>query len=52
MGDYAGKPGKGYAKVLEINAQLIFRRAFIDIARQKGWNDPDILMEQNRITVP
>jgi hypothetical protein len=97
-GDYAGKPGKGYAKVLEelwtevsptaaywrqtrvlqdnriharetdlskyafretpvtgpvtINAQLIFRRAFKEIARQKGWNDPDILMEQIRITVP
>ena len=98
MGEYAGKPGKGYAKVLEelwtevsptgaywrqtrvlqdnriharetdlskyefretpatgpvtINARLIFRRAFTEIARQKGWNDPDILMEQIRITVP
>ena len=96
--DYAGKPGKGYAKVLEelwtevsptaaywrqtkvlqdnrihaletdvseyefrqtsaagpvtVETKLIFRRAFKEIAQQKGWNDPDILMEQSRITVP
>ena len=96
-GDYSGKPGKGYAKVLQelwteisptaaywrqtriiqdnriharetdvsdyefatsdsgavqIKASLIFRRAFRQIAVQKGWNDPDILMEQTQIILP
>lgn len=32
-----------------INARLIFRRAFYELARQKGWNDPDILMKHETI---
>ncbi len=97
-GDYAGLPGKGYAKVLQelwtevsptiaywrqttilsdnrlgarktdlsnyefktsegggpvtVTAKLIFRRAFIALSEQKGWDVPDILMNQVSITVP
>ncbi len=95
-GDYAGLPGKTYAKVLQdewtgemptaaywrpvrvvedtrlaafatdvsrytfqapeprpvtIETRLIFRRAYQQLMQQKGWTDPDILMEQNRITL-
>jgi len=96
--DYAGRPGKGYAKILEelwteisptaaywrqtvlrgdtripalatditqyefhapkdsgpstIEAKLIFRRAFKELARQKKWHTRDILMEERRIVVP
>ncbi len=91
-GDYAGYPGKTFAKVLRddltgemptaafwrpvtivedtriaafatdstrflfslaegetvnVTVQLIYRRAFYDLMQQKGWNDPDIIMEEN-----
>ena len=95
--DYAGRPGKGYAKVLEelwsgtyptaaywrqttlredtrieakatdethyefrapagpgavtVRAKLIYRRAFKDLARQKGWELKDIPMEQAEAVV-
>ncbi len=42
-------PPQGTATV---NVRLIFRRAFSELAQQKGWNDPDILMEQNTLQVP
>ena len=35
-----------------IDASLIFRRAFYDLIQQKGWNTPDILMEQKVIELP
>jgi hypothetical protein len=35
-----------------IKARLLFRRAFQQLAELKGWNDPDILMEAETITVP
>ena len=38
--------------IVTINASLIFRRAFFDIMQQKGWNTPDILMEQKIIELP
>ena len=93
--DYAGRPGRGYAKILEemwtevaptvaywmptilredtripalasdvshyefevpapgvlarVRARLIFRRAFRQIARWKGWQDADVVM--NDVTV-
>ena len=95
--DYAGRPGKAYAKVLEelwtevsptaaywrqtkvkhdsriparasdvtryefrapasgnviVDASLIFRRAFIELARQKGWDITDIVMNSAMIKVP
>ncbi len=34
-----------------INVRLLFRRAFQQIAAEKGWNDPDIVMETTTITV-
>jgi hypothetical protein len=95
-GDYAGVPGKTFAKVLrdewtgetpttafwrevtiaedtriaamvtdtthytfdapagaiKVNVRLLFRRAFYELAQQKGWNDPDLLMEQETLNVP
>lgn len=99
-GDLAGKPGKGFAKVLRdvksgqspvasywkqalivsdnripafatdistyafaapvrggevsVKARLIFRRAFKDLADQKGWTVPDIIMAEtdDNIDVP
>jgi hypothetical protein len=96
--DYAGRPGRGYAKVLEelwteispsaaywrqtviredtrlparatdvssyvfqsppaggavtVKTRLIFRRAFKELAGQKGWQDPDILMNEISLIVP
>jgi hypothetical protein len=34
-----------------IKARLIFRRAFQQLAEQKGWDDPDIVMEEATIVV-
>ncbi len=95
-GNYAGRPGKSFAKVLrdewsgeaptaaywrpvtivedtrlaafatdvtryvfdlpsgqagQVQARLWFRRAFQAVAEQKGWNDPDILMEEATLRV-
>ncbi len=95
-GDYAGQPGKAYAKILrdewtgevptaaywrpvtivednrlaafetdasrytfkapasgaaKVEARLLFRRAFQKLAEEKGWDDPDILMEEATLTV-
>jgi hypothetical protein len=35
----------------QVKVQLYFRRAFQELAKQKGWDDPDILMEENTIRV-
>lgn len=35
-----------------VNVRLWFRRSFYELAKQKGWNDPDLLMEQETIQVP
>ena len=35
-----------------VEARLIFRRAFYDLMQQKGWDAPDILMEQTSAAVP
>jgi hypothetical protein len=96
-GNYAGQPGRGYAKILQdewtgesptaaywrpvsivtdtrlaafatdtsrytfaapangvvtVEAHLIFRRAFQQLAEQKGWTDPDIVMEEETVVVP
>jgi hypothetical protein len=37
---------------LTVNIRLIFRRAFYELMQQKGWNDPDILMEQETLQIP
>lgn len=96
--DYAGRPGRGYAKILEemwteisptaaywnptvlredtripalatdisnwgftvpdsggpvtVQARLIFRRAFRALQKQKGWDAPDILMNQATMVAP
>lgn len=40
------------AGAITVNVRLIFRRAFYDLMQQKGWSDPDILMEHETIQVP
>jgi hypothetical protein len=95
-GNYAGRPGKSFAKVLkdewtgetptaaywrpvtivadtrlaalatdttrytfdlaageaaQVNVRLVFRRAFEELAKQKGWDDPDILMAESTMQV-
>ena len=35
-----------------VNVRLMFRRAFYDLMQQKGWDDPDILMEHETIQIP
>jgi len=39
------------AKIAEVEVRLIFRRAFYELAKIKGWDDPDILMEEATIHV-
>jgi hypothetical protein len=41
-------PAEGSATV---EARLIFRRAFQQLMEQKGWDDPDIVMEEETIVV-
>lgn len=41
-------PAKGQAT---IEARLVFRRAFQKLMEQKGWDVPDILMEEEKIVV-
>jgi len=36
---------------ITVEARLIFRRAFQELMEQKGWDDPDILMEEETISV-
>ncbi len=35
-----------------INVRLLYRRAFYDLMKQKGWNDPDILMAYETLHIP
>jgi hypothetical protein len=35
-----------------VEVTLLFRRAFIELMEQKGWDVPDILMEHERVRVP
>jgi hypothetical protein len=46
--EFAIPPGSG---LLRVRSRLIFRRAFKALARQKGWDDADILMEQAETVV-
>lgn len=36
---------------ITVKAQLIYRRAFQQLMAWKGWNDPDIMMEEETITL-
>jgi hypothetical protein len=35
-----------------VHIRLLFRRAFDELAHLKGWDDPDILMEEATIQLP
>ncbi len=36
---------------ITIQARLIFRHAYYELMKQKGWNSPDILMEDSTVAV-
>jgi hypothetical protein len=38
-------------KAAQVNVRLVFRRAFQDLMKLKGWTDPDILMEEENMRV-
>lgn len=38
-------------KTVTLRIRLLYRRAFQKLADQKGWNDPDILMKEQTITI-
>jgi hypothetical protein len=40
------------SEYVRVHVQLLFRRAFYDLAQQKGWSDPDIVMEAMTIELP
>jgi len=44
---FESKPGK-----ILVSVELLFRRAFLELMDQKGWDVPDILMESQRIELP
>lgn len=37
---------------INVEAQLIFRRAYYELMQQKGWETPDIMMESISVSVP
>jgi hypothetical protein len=37
---------------VEVEVTLLYRRAFIELMDQKGWNVPDLIMEQQVLHVP
>jgi len=39
-------------KGARINVTLLFRRAYLELAEQKGWNIPDIIMEEETVILP
>jgi hypothetical protein len=39
---FEGDPSESY----KIHVQLLYRRAYQELMQQKGWTDPDILMEE------
>ncbi len=46
----AGSDAAASAEVI-VHVRLIFRRSYQKLAQQKGWNDPDILMQEATITI-
>ena len=36
---------------LTVDVKLLFRRAFIDLMRQKNWSVPDIVMEHASVAI-
>jgi hypothetical protein len=39
-------------ELARVEVKLFFRRAFVNLMEQKGWGVPDILMEEQSITIP
>jgi hypothetical protein len=37
---------------ITVSVRLIYRRGFYELMKQKGWTDPDIVMEETTIPVP
>lgn len=45
-------PSGTMSETSEVSATLLFRRAFKQLMDQKGWTVPDIVMEQQTLTIP
>jgi hypothetical protein len=45
-------PESGSQAGIEVEVRLIFRRAFKELMDQKGWDVPDLLMEQETFLLP
>jgi hypothetical protein len=39
-------------RAVSVQVEVVHRRAYYDLMQQKGWDDPDILMESAEIPVP
>jgi hypothetical protein len=39
-------------QVVTVNVRLLYRRAFYELMQQKGWDDPDILMQHATLEIP
>ena len=37
---------------VRVEAVLVYRRAFKDLMELKGWNEPDIVMESDSVSLP
>jgi hypothetical protein len=46
---FAASAGEG---PITVEVTLLFRRAFVELMDQKGWEVPDILMEHEVVTIP
>jgi hypothetical protein len=42
----------GIAEPVTVEVRLLFRRAYIELLDQKGWDVPDILMEEKQLHLP
>jgi hypothetical protein len=45
-------PADAAGQSIQVEARLVFRRAFYELMQQKDWDAPDILMEQAVVSIP
>jgi hypothetical protein len=43
--------GDGLSEPVTVEVRLIFRRAFQSLMEIKGWDDPDIVMEEETLVI-
>ncbi len=50
LSNYVFRTPEGSTATIQVS--LLYRRAFLELAQQKGWDTPDILMEEELIYLP